>query len=81
MKMAGRRIPKGNFLLLFSFAAITLCLFLILAAVRAERRNRLSQNTLYSGYQKGFSIHNADDSEQWLQVIPELADRHSNFAP
>ena len=80
MKMAGRRIPKGNFLLLFSFAAITLCLFLILAAVRAERRNRLSQNTLYSGYQKGFSIHNADDPEQWLQVIPELAHRHSNFA-
>lgn len=55
-------------------------MLLIVSATRAEHRNSQSQNGLYSGHQKGFSVHNAEDENQWEEVIPELASRHNNFA-
>ena len=80
MKIAGKKISRGNILLFLSFTAISLCLLLIVSATRAEHRNSQSQNGLYSGHQKGFSIHNAEDENQWAEVIPELISRYDNFA-
>lgn len=80
MKIVGKKIPRGNLLLFLSFTAISLCLLLIVSAIRAEHRNSQSQNGLYSGHQKGFSVHNSEDEDQWTEVIPELASRHGNFA-
>ena len=80
MKIAGKRVPKGNILLFLSFTAISLCLLLIVSAIRAEHSNSLSQKGMYSGHQKGFSVHNAEDETSWTKVIPELADGHDNFA-
>ncbi len=56
MKIAGKKIPRGNVLLFFSFTAISLCLLLIVSAIRAEKVNRLNKYTMYSGHQKGFSV-------------------------
>ena len=79
MKIVGKKISKGNVLLFFSFTAISLCLLLIISATRAEHRNSQSQKGLYTGHQKGFSVRNSEDGDQWAKVIPELASRHDNF--
>ena len=79
MKIAGKRIPKGNLLLFFSFTAISLCLLLIVSAVRAEKVNRLNKYTMYSGHHKGFSISGGDGVEQWEPVISELVSQNEGF--
>lgn len=79
MKIAGKRIPKGNILLFVSFAAISLCFLLIFSVTRADRENNMSKNNMYSGHQKGFSILQAEE-EQWVDVIPGLAADHDRFA-
>lgn len=79
MKIAGKRIPKGNLLLFFSFTAISLCLLLIVSAVRAEKVNRLNKYTMYSGHHKGFSVSGGDGVEQWEPVISELASQNERF--
>ncbi len=80
MIIAGRRIPKGNILLLFSFTAISVCLLLIVCATRAERRNTQSQNGLYTGHQKRFSIGYATKDNLWEDVIPKLTSGYHDFA-
>lgn len=80
MKIAVKKIAKGSILLFLSFTAISLCLLLIVSATRAEKINSQSQNGLYSGHQKGFSVQNAEEEEQWEEVIPELASRFDDFA-
>lgn len=80
MKIAGKRIPKGNILLLVSFAAISLCFLLIFSVARADRENNMSKNNMYSGHQKGFSIMHAEEEQQWADVIPGLADEYDRFA-
>lgn len=79
MKVAGKRIPRGNVLLFFSFTAISLCLLLIVSAVRAEKVNRLNKYTMYSGHQKGFSVSGGDGAEQWEPVISELVSQNEHF--
>lgn len=79
MKVAGKKIPRGNVLLFFSFTAISLCLLLIVSAVRAERVNRLNKYTMYSGHQRGFSISGGDGAEQWDPVISELVSKEEHF--
>ncbi len=79
MKVAGKKIPRGNVLLFFSFTAISLCLLLIVSAVRAEKVNRLNKYTMYSGHQKGFSVSGGDGAEQWEPVISELASQNEHF--
>lgn len=80
MKIAGKRIPKGNILLMLSFAAISLCLLLIFSVSRAGRENNMSKNNMYSGHQKGFSIIQAEEEQQWEDVIPALAADYDKFA-
>lgn len=79
MKIAGKRIPKGNLLLFVSFAAISLCFLLIFSVTRADRENNMSKNNMYSGHQKGFSILQAEE-DQWADVIPGLAAEYDRFA-
>ncbi len=79
MKIAGKKIPRGNVLLFFSFTAISLCLLLIVSAIRAEKVNRLNKYTMYSGHQKGFSVSGGDGVEQWEPVISELASKNEHF--
>lgn len=79
MRIAGKRIPRGNVLLFFSFTAISLCLLLVVSAVRAEQVNRLNKYTLYSGHQKGFSVSGGEGVEQWEHVIPKLASQDYHF--
>lgn len=79
MKIAGKKVPKGNTLLFFSFTAISLCLLLIVSAVRAEKVNRLNKYTMYSGHQRGFSVSGGDGVEQWEPVISELASQNEHF--
>lgn len=79
MKIAGKKIPRGNVLLFFSFTAISLCLLLIVSAVRAEKVNRLNKYTMYSGHQRGFSVSGGDGVEQWEPVISELASQNEHF--
>jgi hypothetical protein len=71
MKVVGKKIPKGTGLLFISFMALSICLLLIIYMFRAERISRLSQNNMYSGNQKNFSIINSDDG-QWNEVMPNL---------
>lgn len=80
MKIAGKKIPKGNVLLFLSFTAVSLCLLLIVSAVRAEKINRLNKYAMYSGHQKGFSVMNGKGVEQWEEVITELTSRDEHFS-
>lgn len=79
MKVAGKKVPKGNILLFFSFTAVSLCLLLIVSAVRAEKVNRLNKYTLYSGHQKEFSVTGGEGVEQWEEVVTGLASEKEHF--
>ena len=80
MKIAGKKIPKGSFLLAVSFAAISACLLLVLSSARTGRAEALSRNGLYSGCQRSFGISNAEGDGLWEDIIPELDGKFDNFA-
>lgn len=80
MKIAGKRIPRGTVLLTMSFMAISLCLLLIVSAVRSERVNRLGRSGMYSGNQRNFSLLCAEDENQWEEVMGPLASAQDDFA-
>lgn len=80
MKVANKRIPRGNILLFFSFIAISFCLLLIISATREERENAMSQNGLYSGHQKEFSIMYEEKENAWEEVMPGLFSEYDDFA-
>lgn len=79
MKIFRKRVPKGNALLFLSFAAISLCLLLIVSATRTGRENSLMRNNIYSGRQKNFYITGTEDKGQWGEVIPQLAASQKDF--
>ncbi len=80
MKIFGKKFPKGNMLLYISFTAISLCFLLMVSTLRAERKNDMSQRTLYSRHYESFSIVDSDDEHLWEEVMPELGSRNNNFA-
>lgn len=80
MKAAGKKIPRGTVLLFLSFTAISLCLLLIVSAIRAERTNSMGRRGMYSGHQKNFSVYHAETDDQWEDVIPKLGEKYNNFA-
>lgn len=80
MKIFGNKISKGNILLFLSFTAISICLLLVVSATRAEKTVSQSQNGLYSGHQKGFSVQHSEEDTQWETVIPELVSNYDDFA-
>ncbi len=75
-----KKIPKGSFLLFVSFAAISMCLLLVLSAARAGRVEALCKNGLYSGRQRSFGISGAEGEGQWEEIIPALANQFDGFA-
>lgn len=80
MKVFGKKIPMGNLLLYFSFTVVSLCILLIVSAVRAENVTKLIKNSLYSGHQKSFTIINSEDEKQWENVIPDIEVEYEDFA-
>ena len=80
VKAARKKMPKGNFLLFFSFVAISLCLLLVVSAIRAERMNRINKYELYSGNQRSFTVSGGEGVEQWEQIVPELASNYDSFS-
>lgn len=80
MKVFGRKIPKGNLFLFISFAAVSLCVLVVVSATRAERLHSISRNSLYTGHQKPFSISSSENEDQWTDVIPGLAAKHNDFS-
>ncbi len=80
MKIAGKKVPKGTFLLFLSFTAVSLCLLLIVSAARAERTNNLSQNMMYSGHERNFYVADAGQENQWEEVMPSLSRQCDDFA-
>lgn len=80
MKIANKRIPKGNMLLFFSFMIISFSLLLILSETREKRENFMSKNGLYSGYQKEFSIMHEQEESAWEEVMPRLFSQYEDFA-
>lgn len=80
MKLLGKKIPKGNLLLFFSFTVISLCSLLIVSATRAEHDARLLGNSLYSGHQKVFSVIGSEEEDQWDYVMQEIEAEFEDFA-
>lgn len=80
MKFFGRKIPKGNLFLFISFAAVSLCVLVVVSATRTERLNSLSRNGLYTGHQKPFSISHSENEDQWMDVIPEISAKQNEFS-
>lgn len=80
MKIFAKKIPKGNFLLFFSFTVISLCILLIVSATRAERTAEVLKNSLYSGHQKAFSIIESEEEDQWEDVLPNMEAEFEDFA-
>ena len=80
MKIFGRKIPKGNILVLISFAAISLCLIMIISLSRQDKLNNIMRKGLYSGNQKWFEINECTDEAYWNHVLPDLAESYDNFA-
>lgn len=80
MNLFLKKIPKGNILLYISFTAISMCFLLVVSTIRAERKNDMSQRTLYTRHYESFSIVDSDDELQWEKVMPELEDGNDNFA-
>lgn len=81
MKILGKKIPRGNFLLFLSFTTISVCILIIISAMRKESINSLSKNALYTGHHKNFSIKYSEDEKQWEDVIPKLTgEGYNNYA-
>lgn len=80
MNFFGRKIPKGNIFLFISFAAVSLCVLVVVSATRTERINSLSRNGLYTGHQKSFIVSNSDNEDEWADVIPKLAAKQNDFS-
>lgn len=79
MRLAKKKIPKGHLLLALSFMAVSFCSLIIISTARMGRMNQLSQNGLYSGHQRDFSITDAAREDLWQDIIPQLKDRHKDF--
>lgn len=80
MKIFGRKIPKGNILVLISFAAISLCLIMIISLSRQDKLNNIMRKGLYTGNQKWFEINDCKDEAYWNNVLPDLAENYDDFA-
>lgn len=80
MKVLGRKIPKGTLLLFASFAAISVCLLLVMSASRIGRIDALSRNGLYSNHQRSFGISNAEGEVGWEDIISVLDGKYRDFA-
>ena len=80
MKLARKKLPKGNLLLMFSFLAISFCCLLIIATARTGRINSLGQNGLCSGKQRNFSVKDAEEETLWQDIIPQLREQNENFS-
>lgn len=80
MKVCGKKIPKGNLLLFFSFTVVSLCILLIVSATRAEHAAALLKNSLYSGHPKNFSIIESEEEDQWEDVLPGIEAEYKDFA-
>lgn len=80
MKIMGRKVPKGNFLLFLSFVAVSLCILIILSASRLNQQNNLSQNNLYTEHSRNFSISYAESEDRWEGAIADLSSKYDNFA-
>lgn len=80
MKIAGKRIPKGDLLLFIGFLAVSLCLLLILSASRLNRQNRLSKKNLYTEYSRNFFISYAEKEEVWAEALAGVSSEFEDFA-
>lgn len=75
-----KRIPKGNILLLISFAAISVSFLLIVSAAHAGKYTMLSQNSMYTGHEVDFTLYESKDDGLWDNVIPKLSEEYDDFA-
>ena len=80
MKIAGRKIPKGNILVFISFAVISLCLIMISSLSRQEKLNHIMRKGLYSGHEKWFEISECKDVSKWDSVLEGLKENYDDFA-
>ena len=79
MKIFGKKIPKGSTLLFASFTAVSVCLLLIISAIRIEKVNNMSSNTLYTDNRHSFTLLNAGE-DAWNDVVSSLMENGDNFA-
>ena len=78
MKVLGKKIYRGNVLLLTSYMAVSLCLLLIISAIRIEKINTISRNALYTDNKSNFLLSYAEE-DAWEGVVPELMNEYDNF--
>ena len=79
MKIFGKKIPRGSILLFASYTAVSVCLLLIISAIRIEKINSMSSNTLYTDNRHSFTLLNATE-DAWNDVVPFLLDKYDDFA-
>ena len=79
MKIFGKKFYRGNVILLASYTAVSLCLLLIISAIRIEKINAISRNTLYTDNKSNFLLSYAEE-DAWEGVVPELMNEYDNFA-
>lgn len=80
MKIAGKKIPKGYFLVFMSYTTISICLIMLISLVRANRINDMTKKGLYTDNYNSFYICNAKNQEQWNDIIPDLSAKYDDFA-
>lgn len=80
MKIAGKRIPKGNALVFISFAAISLCLIMVISLSRQEKINNIIRKGLFTGHEKWFEISECEDESCWDGILTGLTEKHDDFA-
>lgn len=80
MKLFGKKIPKGNFLLYISFVAISLCFIMIISAIHSQKYTSMSQNDMYSGHEVTIMVYESWYDNLWENVITEMPDKYNNYS-
>lgn len=74
MRVAGKRIPRGNVLLILGMLAVSICTIMMSAALHANYMNELQSRAFYSKKARKFNVTECENVDFWESLMEELPD-------
>lgn len=71
MKIGGKRIARGNLLLILGMVTVSVCTLLMSSALRANRLNDMKNREFYSSQARKFQISNCEEDTLWQNTFQE----------
>lgn len=71
MKIRGKRIARGNLLLILGMVTVAVCTLLMSSALRASRLNDLKNREFYSSRARKFEVSDCGEDTFWQDIFRE----------